>query len=77
MASDVVAELKTVTITPNMKSAVSARNSQNLLNMDALKRVAGLSLPSSTAALRYSTKLRTEAVMRLGFYSVVKLFKKV
>ncbi len=77
LASDVVAELKTVTITPNMKSAVSARNSQNLLNMDALKRVAGLSLPSSTAALRYSTKLRTEAVMRLGFYSVVKLFKKV
>jgi hypothetical protein len=44
--------------------------------MDILKQRAGLSLPSTTAVLQYSTKVRTEAVMRLGYYSVKKLIKK-
>jgi hypothetical protein len=77
MASDAVADLKAVISNPKMEIKSPARAMQRLTDMDAIKRVAGLTLPSSTAALPYSTRVRTEAVMRLGFYSAMKLFKRV
>ena len=48
-----------------------------LPDMDAIKGMIGLSLPPVVAALRYSAKIKTEAVVRLGFYAVVKVFKKI
>ena len=48
-----------------------------LPDMDSIKSIAGLSLPPAVASLRYSAKIKTEAVMRLGFYTVVKLFKRL
>jgi hypothetical protein len=48
-----------------------------LPDMDSIKNVAGLSLPPAVASLRYSAKIKTEAVVRLGFYAVVKLFKRL
>jgi hypothetical protein len=36
-----------------------------------------LTLPPAAAALHYSANIRTEAVMRLGFYSVVRMFRKI
>ena len=48
-----------------------------LPDMDSIKSVAGLSLPPAVASLRYSAKIKTEAVMRLGFYAVVKIFKRL
>ena len=46
-------------------------------DIQAVKRVAGLSLPPAAASLRYSAIIKTEAIARLGFYRVVKWFKKV
>lgn len=48
-----------------------------LPDMDAIKGMIGLSLPPVVAALSYSAKIKTEAVVRLGFYAVVKVFKKI
>lgn len=42
-----------------------------------IKSVMGLKLPPSDAAMRYSAKIKTEAVIRLGFYSLVKIYKKL
>jgi hypothetical protein len=42
----------------------------------ATKRLAGLALPSASTPLRYSARIKTEAVARLGFYRIVKLFKR-
>ncbi len=76
LASDDIAELK-ATISNSTRDINSAgQDMQPILDISIIKRVAGLSLPSSTAALRYSAKVRTGAVMRLGFYSVKKLFQK-
>jgi GTPase SAR1 family protein len=50
---------------------------QNLMDLDSIKRIAGIKLPSSSTTLKYSAKIRTEALVRLGLYSVTKLFKKV
>jgi len=45
-------------------------------DMDLVKRTAGLKLPSLSAPMRYTAKIKTEAVMRFGFYSFIRLFKE-
>lgn len=55
-------------------------NEAAVLSLDDLrmiKQVAGLQLPPATAVLRYSAKVKTEAVMRLGFYRILRLAKRV
>ncbi len=49
----------------------------DLPDMDTIRAVAGLSLPPAAAVMHYSTRIRTEAAVRLGFYSVAKLFKRM
>ncbi|WP_319525056.1 dynamin family protein [uncultured Desulfosarcina sp.] len=44
--------------------------------LDAIRKMAGLSLPPAAATMRYSAQIKTEAVMRFGFYKVVNLVKK-
>jgi GTPase SAR1 family protein len=48
-----------------------------LPDMETIRNRAGISLPPAVAHLRYSARIRTEAVMRLGFYSLLKAMKKV
>ena len=49
----------------------------DLPDIDTIKAVTGLTLPPAVAYMRYTAKIKTEAVMRFGFYSVVKFFKKI
>ena len=51
--------------------------SQDLPSVAAVKESAGLKLPPLVAFLRYSTQLKTEAFISLGFFSVAKFFKMV
>ena len=48
-----------------------------LPDFDSIKDITGLALPPAVASMRYTAKMKTEAVMRLGFYTVVKFFKKL
>jgi GTPase SAR1 family protein/NADP-dependent 3-hydroxy acid dehydrogenase YdfG len=77
MAADDMAELKSTVADSNTSSSTIGRNSNSLLDLDAIKQAAGLALPSSATALQYSAKVRTEAFIRLGLYSAVSLVKKV
>ncbi|HSO19724.1 MAG TPA: hypothetical protein VLT88_09720, partial [Desulfosarcina sp.] len=45
-------------------------------DMAAARRIAGLSLPPAAATMRYTAQIKTEAVMRFGFYKVVNLLRK-
>ncbi|MBC8413915.1 MAG: dynamin family protein [Nitrospira sp.] len=75
MASDDIEEIReTITAPPAPDSLGLERG---LLDLDSLKRKAGLSLPSSDTALRYTVKTRTETIMRLGIHSIRKLVNKV
>jgi GTPase SAR1 family protein len=47
------------------------------LDLAVVKQGMNLTLPPAAAALHYSANIRTEAVMRLGFYSVVRMFRKI
>jgi len=48
-----------------------------LPDMEIIRNRTGISLPPAVAHLRYSARIRTEAVMRFGFYALVKAVKKV
>ncbi|HIJ56767.1 MAG TPA: hypothetical protein HPQ03_11680 [Deltaproteobacteria bacterium] len=45
--------------------------------LDAVKAISALSFPQAAASMHYSARIRTEAIMRLGFYSLTKLVKKL
>ena len=49
----------------------------DLPDIDVIKANTRLTLPPAVAYMRYTAKIKTEAVMRFGFYSVVKFFKKI
>ncbi len=49
----------------------------SLPDMDSIKSMIGLSLPPAVASLRYTVRMKTEAVIRLGFYTAVKIFKRL
>jgi len=44
---------------------------------ESLKQLTGLKIPPLIAMMHYTTKVKTEAIMRLGFYAVVNVFKKL
>jgi GTPase SAR1 family protein len=50
---------------------------QDLPSVAAVKESAGLKLPPLVAFLGYSTQIKTEAFISLGFFSVTKFFKTI
>jgi hypothetical protein len=46
-------------------------------DIESIKNVMGLKLPPGDATMRYSTRIKTEAIAHLGFYTVLKIFKKL
>ncbi|MCP3953524.1 MAG: hypothetical protein GY697_15100, partial [Desulfobacterales bacterium] len=75
MAMDAIAEYNSVINGFNTASADGEH--RTLLDLEDVKQVVGLKLPAAATSMRYSAKVRTEAVVRLGVYSVLKLFKKI
>ena len=45
-------------------------------DLETIRKISGLSLPPAAATMRYSAQIKTEAVMRFGFYKIVNLVKK-
>jgi GTPase SAR1 family protein len=45
--------------------------------ISTIKNISGLWLPPAGATLHYSTKIKTEAIMRLGFYRVIGVIRKI
>ena len=46
-------------------------------NLDDIKLSEGLQLPPAAATMRYSAHIKTEAVMRLGVYALLRAMRKV
>ena len=53
------------------------RHTVRMPDTDLVKRTAGLTLPPLSAAMRYSAKIKTEAILRSGFYSLIRTVKKL
>jgi hypothetical protein len=48
-----------------------------LLDIESIKRIAGIKFPPMVVTMRYSAKIKTEAVLRLGFYAALTFLKQV
>jgi hypothetical protein len=46
-------------------------------DIDSIKDITGLTIPTAVAVVRYTAKIKTEAIMRFGFYTVIKFVKKL
>jgi GTPase SAR1 family protein len=46
-------------------------------NLEDIKTSLGLELPPASATMRYSAHIKTDAIMRLGVYALVRLMRKV
>jgi hypothetical protein len=46
-------------------------------DIESIKRLTGMKIPIIFAVMRYSTRIKTEAVLRLGFYKILNVFKKI
>lgn len=46
-------------------------------DIEAVKGIFGLKINPATAVMQYSAKVKTEAVLRFGFYSMLNLFRRV
>lgn len=46
-------------------------------DLDAIKQSKGLVLPPAAASMHYSAHIKTDAVMRLGVFSLVRFFRRV
>lgn len=54
-----------------------AMHQNEVPGLDTVKKIAAVKMPQASAALRYSAKIKTEAVMRLGLYNAAKVLKQV
>ena len=45
-------------------------------DLESVKRSIGLSLPPASATMRYSAHIKTDAVLRLGFYALLRLVRR-
>lgn len=46
-------------------------------DIETIKRLTGLQIPTAFAVMRYSARIKTEAVLRFGFYKILNAFKKL
>jgi GTPase SAR1 family protein len=63
----------------NVGVQLSSRSSKSdfSFNVDTIKRMSGLSMPPLISSLQYTTRIRTDAIVRLGFYNFIKVMKKL
>ncbi|MDJ0720331.1 MAG: dynamin family protein [Desulfobacterales bacterium] len=59
----------------SMPEAVAARSL--LPGLEMIRQTSRLQLPPANAAMRYSAKVKTEAIMRLGVYKLLRGFRKL
>ena len=77
MAENALVEYTTALADVGISLKSKGHVGSTLLDMDAIKTETGLTLPPLVAAMRYSARIKTEAMMRLGAYSFIGLFRKI
>jgi len=71
-------EYESVMSSLKLKNSFTRKQRQvKLPAMDAIKEASGLKIPPVITFIRYSAKIKTQAVMKLGFLSVLRIFKKI
>ncbi len=77
MIQDALAEFNQSLADIGIATLDHVNRSVEIPKLDTVKSIAGLVLPPAMATLRYSARIKTEAIMRLGIYTAVHLIKRL
>ncbi len=77
LIKEAIVEYKHMTKSFGIDSIHENNKTIGLPTIDPIKDITDLTIPPVAATMRYTAKIKTEAVMRLGFYTVVKVFKRL
>lgn len=77
MIQDAIAEYNSMIGDLEIKRSQNNQKRIELADIGAIKDITGLAVPPAVASMRYTAKMKTEAVMHLGLYTVIKIFKKI
>lgn len=75
---EALAEYDSVLNMLQLKNSIKKEQRQiKMPPMDSIKETSGLKMPPVITFIRYSAKIKTEAVMKLGFLSVIRIFNRI
>jgi len=78
MVADAVHEFNSTVSSIDMGTSKETLDSTiNTPDIETVKRIFGLKISPAVAVMQYSARIKTEAVLRFGFYSVLNLFRKI
>ena len=77
MVNDALSEYNAAMERLGLGVAADYQKTTARLDMEILKRFQSLELPPAAATMNYSTAIKTEAIMRLGFYNFIKGLKRL
>ncbi len=64
-------------IAESTNGAEATEEAVSLNDLEPLKNALDIRLPAATAVMRYSARIKTEAVLKLGYYSFVRVVRKM
>ena len=77
MVQGALEEYNAVIAASGIPGALEIEQSYDFFDIDFIKRITGLTIPPVAATINYSAKIKTEAVIRFGFYTVVRFIKQI
>ncbi len=77
MVEDAISEYQNAIGSLDASIQCDQKKGLNMLDMTSIKNQKGLHIPPAIAMMRYSARIKTEAIMRLGFYSVIALYRRI
>jgi GTPase SAR1 family protein len=78
MVQDAVNDFKSTAEELGIPCSVESRNHGRALpGLETIRQASCLKLPPASASMRYSAKVKTEAIMRLGAYKILRGFRKL
>ncbi len=77
MVEDAISEYRTAIGSMDALIQCEQEEGLNMLDMTSIKGQRGLHIPPVVAIMRYSARIKTEAIMHLGFYSILTLYRRI
>ncbi|MCU0600250.1 MAG: dynamin family protein, partial [Desulfobacterales bacterium] len=77
MAKDALSQYNTVMAELGIGPPITCHPQAIQMDFNVLKREKGLELPSASAIMNYSVAIKTEAMLRLGMYNIVRKIKQL